>query len=369
MSSAGKRILSLDVVRGITIVLMILVNSQSGTLSYPMLLHAKWNGCTLADLVFPSFLFIVGVSIVIALSKHLGSMNKATLYREIFKRSLILFLLGLLLNMYPRHFDLATLRVCGILQRIALCYLLCSLFYLHSTVRTQIFLFVILILGYWLVMTQIPVPGFGAAQLTSVGSWVSYWDQLLLSPAHLWAKSYDPEGLFSTIPAVATTLCGVITGYLLLNSSSKQKTFFVMIAVGTLFLILGWVWGYSFPINKSLWTSSFVLWTSGCSLILFACCFGMIDILGYQKWALPFKIFGMNALFVFIVHVLLLKTLFAFSVSLHDGTVMSLRAFTARFLFAQYAEPNASLFYGLTFLALNFLLAAVLYQRKIFIRI
>ncbi|CEG57084.1 acyltransferase family protein [Legionella fallonii] len=365
----SKRILSLDVFRGLTIVLMIIVNSQATRAPYALLAHADWDGCTLADVVFPFFLFIVGISSVISLKNQVQVKSKSSLYSGIVQRSLVLFCVGLLLNAIPYHFDIATIRIFGILQRIAICYLICAIIYLNTTVRTQILIFLVIIIGYWFLMTQVPVPGHGINQLTIDGSWATYLDRMLLSPAHLYTKTYDPEGGFSTIPAIATTLAGVLTGQLLLTSLSNKSKCYIMGLTGGVFLFLGWIWGYSFPINKSLWTSSFVLWTGGYALVAFALCFWIIDILGYTRWALPLKIFGMNALFAFIFHVLLLKIQSMFSFPLRNGTLDNSRSAIADHLFGSFGPQNAALFYSLAFLFLNFLVVAFLYRRKLFIRI
>jgi predicted acyltransferase len=371
----NNRILSLDVFRGLTIILMILVNSQ-GKSAYPLLEHAVWNGCTFADLVFPSFLFIVGITCVISLKRYKDTSSypdcevsdRGSLYRSILQRSLILFALGLFLNVFPHFINFSSLRVYGVLQRIAVCYLISGIIYLNTTIKTQLFIFVALLLGYWLIMTQVPVPGHGVNQLTMDGSWVAYIDQLLFSSPHLFGKTYDPEGLFSTIPAVATTLCGVLIGSLLLTSISNQRKFYLISALGLLFLFLGWIWSYSFPINKNLWTSSFVLWSSGYALISFALCFLIIDMWGYQKWALPLKIFGMNALFAFTFHVILLKIQYGFKFHLNNGT-MNMREILNNYLLGGFNTPNSSFFYSLGFLCLNFIVVAYLYKRKLFIKI
>ena len=368
MAEIPNRILSLDVFRGLTILLMILVNSQ-GIHSYPLLIHVDWNGCTLADLVFPSFLFIVGLTSVITLSKQFKLQDKDRLYKSIMRRSIILFCLGLFINIFPSPLSISSIRFFGILQRIALCYLISAFIYLNTSLRTQALIYFGILIGYWFIMTQIPVPGFGVNQLTPEGSWVSYFDQLIFSSGHLFEKTYDPEGFFSTFPSIATTLFGVIIGQLLLSTLGKKEQLYWMLLLGILSLVLGWFWGYSFPINKNIWTSSFVLWTSGFSLIVFASCFLLIDILGYQKWTLPFKIFGTNALFIFVVHVLLLKLQFACTFKSADGTLINLRTAITYYLFPEFSPANAALLYGISFLVLNFILVSFLYKRKIFIRI
>jgi len=365
----NNRILSLDAFRGLTIALMILVNSPGNRFPYPVLEHAKWNGCTFADIVFPCFLFIIGVSCVISLRNKKDIESKASLYQGIVQRSLILFMLGLMLNIYPRPFDWETLRVYGILQRIAVCYLATAIIYLNTTVRAQILIFIGILLGYWLVMTQIPVPGYGSNQLTPEGSWVAYFDQLLFSSKRLFEKIYDPEGFFSTIPAIANTLAGLLIGSLLLSSMDIHKKCLLMFVTGCLSLLLGWSWNYSFPINKNLWTSSFVLWTSGFALISFAFCFWVIDILGFKRWALPLKIFGMNALFAFILHVVLLKTQALILLHKNNGDLDNFRIVITEYLFGYFNPQNAALLYSSGFLLLNFMVMALLYWRKIFIRI
>ena len=368
-SLKSNRILSLDVFRGLTIILMILVNSPGNRSPYAILEHASWNGCTLADVVFPSFLFIVGLTSAISLKNHINIESKKVVYGAIIQRSIILFLLGVFLNAIPYHFNFETIRVYGILQRIGICYLICSFIYLNTTIRMQILIFLGILWGYWFVMTLVPVPGYGANQLTAAGNWVAYFDQLIFSPQHLFEKVYDPEGFLSTIPSVATTLAGVLTGRLLLTELSPETKCYIMGVTGCIFLLLGWLWGVSFPINKNLWTSSFVLWTGGYALITFTVCFLIIDIWGYKAWALPFKIFGMNALFAFILHVVLLKVQSMFFLPLKNGTLGNVRVVLTDYLFGSYSAQNAALFYALSFLFLNFLVVTLLYRYKIFIRI
>ena len=280
-----------------------------------------------------------------------------------------MFTLGILLAIFPWNIHFETLRIYGILQRIAICYLVCSLIYLNTSLRTQILLFAIIIIAYWFFMTQIPVPHFGFNSLTADGSWVAYVDQMIFSSAHLHDKPYDPEGFLSTFPAIATTLFGVIIGQILLNNRDRKlKNFYLMCIIGFISLICGWFWSYTFPINKNLWSSSYVLWSGGISLLLFAACFLLTDLLGYQKWALPFKIFGMNALFAFIVHVLFLKAQFKIKLTYH-GSETNLKDVITQSLFSHFNPENAVLLYALNFLLLNFLIVLFLYKRKIFIRI
>lgn len=357
MVSANNRIYSLDVFRGLTIVLMILVNSPGTHFPYPFLAHASWHGCTFADLVFPSFLFIVGITTVISFKKQ-QNLPKSSIYLLILKRAIPLFLIGILLNAIPNHLDFASLRYYGVLQRIAVCYTISALIYLNTNFKSQLLLFLILLWAYWLIMTVIPVPGIGANRLTSGGSWASYIDQSLFSSTYLHGKYYDPEGLLSTLTSIATTLMGMLTAHMLLNPArSKHDKVFIMILCAWLLLALGWLWNFTFPINKSLWTSSFVLWTGGYALLAFAFCYLLIDLWGYETWAWPFKVFGMNALFIYVCHVLLLKLQGSWRYQITD------------ILFGNYSSENAALFYALMFIGLNFILAWCLYKRKLFIKL
>jgi predicted acyltransferase len=348
---------------------MVLVNSLGTRVSYPILEHVDWNGCSLADLVFPSFLFIVGITTVISLKRHLHEEGGVhfSLYKTIFIRAILLFLIGLFLNMFPSHFDL-TVRVYGILQRIAACYLICAILYLNTSIRTQAFIFLAIIIGYWYFLTQVPIPGSGGYQLSMYNNWVGYVDTKLFSPVHL-LGGFEPEGLLGTIPSIATTLVGLLTGSFLLSQTPKKKMVWIMLATGILFLIVAWIWSYNFPINKKLWTSTFVLWSSGFSLIVFSVCFFSIDILGFTKWSVPFKILGMNALLIFIIHVILLKLQSMFFVTMPNGAEDYLRIAIAEYLFGPFSTQNKGLFYSLLFLFLNFLIAVFLYRRKIFFKL
>ncbi len=365
----SKRILSLDVFRGLTMVLMILVNYQLSTSAYPLLVHVDWNGWSLADLVFPSFLFIVGLTLVLALKNHQhNGENRHALYGDILKRSCILFLIGICLNFFPFS-PLSVLRYYGILQRIAVCYLICSFIYLNTSIKTQGLIFISILISYWLIMTQVPVPGHGVSQLTPVDSWVSYFDQFLFSANHLYGKTYDPEGFFSTLPSIATTLLGVLIGQLMFNTTlTNYKKLCLMVCIGIISLVLGEIWSWYFPINKNLWTSSFVLLAGGFSLLTFAFCFFLIDILGYKKWAEPFKIMGMNALFIFVFHVLLIRMQVFYKVDTTDGAI-NLKQFIIEHCFSYFNPANAVLAYSLCFLLINFLVALYFYRNKIFIRL
>lgn len=301
------RLTSLDVFRGIAIAGMILVNNPgSWTHVYPPLLHAEWHGYTPTDLVFPFFLFIVGVAMAFSLRKYakenrtLEQYLPRHLYLRIFRRFLILFSLGLLLNGFP-NYDLSTLRIMGVLQRISVAYLFSAIAIFNFSRKQLRLLFLLILLGYWGMMQMIPVPEYGAGNLTPEGNLGAYIDKMILGINHLWRGGpYDPEGLFSTIPAIATVLIGYITGDWLKQQSIKTETSIRLIIMGLSFLIIGHLWSFLFPINKALWTSSYVLVTGGWALLLLTICYEIIEVRGWRKWAYPFKIMGLNSIFLFV---------------------------------------------------------------------
>lgn len=316
------RLTSLDVFRGMTMAGMILVN-MAGVADevYPALDHAKWNGCTPTDLVFPFFLFIVGVAMAFSLCKYTeGNRPTAAVYWRILRRAGILFALGLLLNGFW-NYDLGSIRIMGVLQRISLAYLLAALIVLKVPRKGQWVVAALILIGYWLAMSFIPVPGYGAGILTREGNLGAYIDRLIIGTAHLYkGDSYnsmgDPEGLFSTLPAVVTVLAGYFTGEWIRNQPVQSRTSLGMILFGIGCLGAGWAWGLTFPINKKLWTSSYVLFTAGWALLLLAACYELIEIRKLRRWGKPFEVMGLNAIFAFVASVLLIKIL----VKTHVGT-------------------------------------------------
>jgi predicted acyltransferase len=316
------RLTSLDVFRGIAISGMILVN-MAGVADqvYPPLLHADWNGCTPTDLVFPFFLFIIGVAIAFSLSKY-TSANQAgwSIYGRIVRRSAILFALGLLLNGFW-NYDWGTIRIMGVLQRISLAYLLAALVVLKLPRRGQWACALLLLIGYWVAMSVVPVPGYGVGNLSREGNLGAYIDRLIIGTAHLYKGDQfnsmgDPEGLFSTLPAVVSVLLGYFTGQWLRTQPVKSRTSMDLVIIGLGSLVVGEVWGFWFPLNKKLWTSSYVVFTTGWALLLLAVCYELIEVRQRRRWGKPFEIMGLNAIFVFVASVLMIKIL----VKTHIGT-------------------------------------------------
>ncbi|PUT38785.1 DUF5009 domain-containing protein [Legionella taurinensis] len=344
--------MALDVFRGLTVALMVIVNSPGNQTAYPWLEHSLWHGCTLADLVFPFFILVAGTSAVFSLSyAQSRGLTVRQLLPKIMQRAAMLFLIGLLLNAFPR-FDWSHLRVYGVLQRIALCYFAASLLYLTCTVRAQAFIAAALLLGYWLLLCFIPVPDQGFISLSLKGNWVGYVDRVLLAPAHLYSGLFDPEGLLSTLPAIATALIGNLLGVGLLGESRPaQKTFLILLS-GLGLMLVGGGWGLLFPINKALWTSSYVLWTGGVALLLFSGCYWLMDVKGLKSWGQPLRVLGTQALAVYVLHVLFLKLQAMVKWTLADGTVVSAKLMITRTLFGWAKAENASLLYALFYCAL-----------------
>lgn len=371
------RLLSLDVFRGITIAGMVLVNNP-GTWSavYPPLEHAKWNGCTPTDLIFPFFIFIVGVAIPFALGKRIerGDDNKKIIL-QIIRRSIILFLLGIILAAFPfgllgHNFNLATLRIPGVLQRIAIVYLIAAVLFLKTSYRAQIYIGASLLIIYAILMTLVPVPGVGRPSLepaTNLGAWL---DRELLS-GHLWSqtKVWDPEGILSTMPAVVTAIIGMITGWWLrLDKDKTVKTVWLFV-MGSICMVLGYIWNGWFPINKGIWTSSYVLYTGGLSLLFLGFCYWFIDVKNSRWWIKPFQVYGLNAIALFFLSGLASKLLYIIKVP-YGNEQIGLGALLFRNLFLPWLSPiNASLAWAICYVLIWLGLMWVLYSKKIFIKV
>jgi predicted acyltransferase len=363
------RLVSLDVFRGIAIAFMILLNNLGGETNYPILVHADWNGLTLADIFFPFFLFIVGASISYSLGSKLERKeNKKKLLPRIIRRTIILFALGVFINGFP-YFNPSTLRVMGVLQRIALCYLAASAIYLTLDQKKRIITTTLLIVFYWILMTAVPVPGYGAGVLTKNGNLAAYIDRQLL-PGHLYAGSWDPEGFLSTISALATTMLGLLTAEHLRSNRTPNNKSTALFLSGVLLVATGAIWNLSFPINKNLWTSSFVLLTGGMAIIIFDLCYYVIDFKKHARWTKPFIILGLNSIVAYVLTEIMNLTLININITLGDGTTPSLKSLIYQGLFASWAGPlNGSVAYGLAFLMLWLGIMTILYRRRIFIKI
>jgi predicted acyltransferase len=359
------RLLALDTFRGLTIAGMILVNNP-GTWDavYGPLRHADWHGWTPTDLIFPFFLFIVGVSIALALGRRAATGGaQGKLYLKIVRRSVIIFALGLVIYGFP-YYQLSTLRIPGVLQRIAVCYLVASIVFLKTGWKGQAIIATGLLVAYWLLMILVPVPGYGAGDLSMEGNLAAYLDRQLLA-GHTWKPLYDPEGLLSSVPAIATTLFGVMAGsWILSKREGLEKTVGLFVA-GTAGIIIGWAWGAWFPINKALWTSSYTVLTAGMALQFLALCYWLVDIKGYRRWTGPFVIFGVNAIAVYV-----LSSIMATALDTWHIRGVTIKEFLYSNLFASWAAPiNASLLWAISYVLFWLGVMTLLYRRKIFIKV
>ncbi len=373
------RLLSLDVFRGLTVAAMILVNNPgSWSTIYAPLKHAEWNGCTPTDLIFPFFLFIVGVSISYALGSKKESTSQSKLLFTALKRALILFGLGLFLNLFPKVFTdpmeaISTVRIPGVLQRIAIVFFLTALIFIKTNQKTQLRIFFGILIAYWALMTFVPVPGIGYANLekeTNLGAWL---DRTILTEAHLWksVKTWDPEGILSTLPAVATGLFGVLIGTWLRRKDREESVKISwMFSIGILAVILGLIWDLCFPINKALWTSSFVLYAGGLATVGLALCYWLIDVQGYKKGTTPLVVYGVNAITVFFLSGLIPRILTLIMVSMPDGTRVNSKVWMYETFYTPYFTPvNASLAGAVTFILIWLLILWAMFKKNIIIKV
>lgn len=322
-----SRLCSLDVFRGLAIGGMILVNNPGDyEYTYPGLRHAAWHGCTPADLVFPLFLFTVGVSIVLAGNNERDrAKGWWSLGRRIFKRSLILFSLGLLNNGFP-NFGLSSMRVPGVLQRIAVVYSLTSLLHKGLSRRAIMGVMVVILLGYWGLMSFVPVPGLGHPSLDKASNLVAWLDTQSMG-GHLFEHDppWDPEGILTTFPAMCITLFGLLAGHLLKDGSRTNGL--PMLAWGSLLILAGLIGNAWYSMNKGLSTSSFVVFASGTALVVLALCHWLVDIHGKVGWFKPLLVMGMNSLFIYLYSELLARLSFMIKVTSIVGEQVNLHSF------------------------------------------
>jgi predicted acyltransferase len=380
-----ERLSSLDAFRGFTIAGMMLVNNPGSWSSiYPQLEHAAWNGWTFTDFIFPFFLWIVGVAMTMSFAGRLErGDSKSKMIGQAARRGAMLFLIGLFLTMFPfglfgTHLSFATVRIPGVLQRIGVCYFFATLIYLNTTVRGQIAWIVGLLAGYWLMLALIPVPGYGAGDITPFGSLGRYIDSMILG-AHTWrgapAPGFDPEGVISTLGAIATTLFGILVGhYLRFQDHTKEEKVCWMFFVGSVLLLLGAVFDMWMPINKNLWTSSYVVFMAGFATCIFGLFYFIIDVKGYKKWATPLIIYGMNAIFVFTLSGVAGRALglLKFNVLLSSGTYgdVNIQSLMMDNVLRPMFNPlNASLAWAILWDLMLFFFAWLMWRKKWFLKV
>lgn len=365
------RYLSLDFFRGLTIALMIVVNTP-GTSEHVFapLRHAAWNGCTPTDLVFPFFLFIVGVALWFSFSKFNRQLS-APLAQKILRRSALIFLIGVLLNAYPFvGKNWAEFRIMGVLQRIGLAYGIAAFLCVLLPRRALIYSAAGILLGYWALLWL----GGGDAPFSKEGNLVRQVDMLILGPTHIYQKyglPFDPEGLLSTLPAAVTAILGYLCGsWIAERGDNTRQLSLDLLMYGVVTGAIGLLWDPFFPINKPIWTSSYVLYTGGLALILLAACIWLFDIQGWRKPAQPFLVFGANPLFAYVLSGLLVKTLNLYKYTDEAGQTHGGQYWIYKTVFAPI-EGGAfgSLFFALSYTLIIWLICWILYKQKIYIKI
>lgn len=396
-ASTGERLLALDAFRGLTIAGMLLVNNPgSWRHIYPPLRHAEWHGWTPTDLIFPFFLFIVGITTHLSLSarRERGATDRQ-LIAGVLRRGGIIIGLGLLLNSFPFFmwgklpenpdptffervaYRFEYLRFLGVLQRIGIVYIIAALLTLRTSLRTQLVTITVILLGYWALMTIPPVPGTGipgALLLDEPPRTMAAWfDRAILGEKHIWrpSRTWDPEGPLSTIPAVATAMLGVLAGrWIGARDTPLAERLSGLFAVGSLLMVAGLCWHWIFPINKSLWTSSYVLFTAGMGGVALATSIWLIDVRGRRTWAMPFVIFGVNPIFAFVGSGLMARLTTSLIRVPRGEESVTLHTYIYETVYASWLDAkNASLLYALTFVALWLGLLYILYRKRIFLKV
>ena len=397
-----ERLVSLDVFRGLTIAGMLLVNNPGTWDSiYPPLEHATWNGWTPTDLIFPFFLFIAGVTTHLSLTaRRARGDDEGAIRRQIIRRGLLIFLLGFLVNGFPfftwgdipgiahptflqrvidRPFHW---RIMGVLQRIGLAYMVAALLSQGKTVKRQVVTIVVLLYGYWFAMTLLPVPGSSPMGQLVLGdpsrTMAAWWDRLLLDWSrfglgnHTWVNSvtWDPEGIFSTIPAIGTAMLGNLLGQWIATKRPLAERLNGMFAAGALGMMAGLMWNWSFPINKSLWTSSYVVFTAGMAAVAIATIMWIVDVHQMKRWTKPAVIYGMNPMVAFVGSGVMARLIYSIFKVNYDGKPIALETAIYRSAFASWLDPvNASLAFACTFVLFWFGILYILYRKKIFFKV
>ena len=366
MENLNTRLLSLDILRGLTIISMIIVNDPgSWDHVYAPLLHAYWNGLTPTDYVFPTFIFIVGVSIVLSLTKQSErGLDRNQLVKKVLWRSLKIYLVGIFLWLWP-SFNFSSIRWVGVLPRIALVFMICAFLFLYTKRKVQVIIASVILVLYWLVMKYLPIPSIGMPDLSEPGkNWANYIDQLYL-PGFLWKKTWDPEGILSSFPAVASGLLGMMAGFILVSKADLKDKLLKLFLMAGILLVLGDVFQYLMPINKSLWSSSFVLMTGGISCLLLALFVYWVDIKGHVTRFKMARVFGTNAIFAYT----LAGIFYTFFYSKKLWGISLSATFVEQAINIGVAPKLASFVYALLYVLIIWIPTHQLYKRKIFIKL
>lgn len=361
--NASNRLISVDVFRGLTIAAMILVNYPgSWEDTYPFLLHAHWNGMSPPDFIFPFFIFIVGVSIALSLTKQVEAAKpRKVMVKKILIRSIKIWVIGLFIHYLP-NFNFSFIDLFGVLQRIAQVYLVCALLYLFTNWKTQIYILCGILLGYWITMMFISTNLFSAGTMEPGLNFAAWFDRLFFSAEMMGKHGWNSEGLYSTFPAIASGIFGMLAGRLVVTKKISESTLIWLFTAGALLVVAGALWDWQFPINKKVWTSSFVLYTSGWASIVLAASIWLIDFRSYQNnfVARIGIIFGMNAIAIYVMADVF-ETIFKYT-HIHDLVYFGLTDLGM-------TTPNASLIWALISVISCFFVALLLYRKKIFLKL
>lgn len=379
--SKSPRLLSLDVFRGATIAGMVMVNNPGdwGHVYAPWR-HSRWDGWTYTDTVFPFFLWIVGVAMMFSFAKRIErGDDKGTLALHVLRRSFIIFALGIFIAAFPfglafgEKFSFETLRIPGVLQRIAICYFLAGMLVLNFSTRVQIGITFSLLALYWILVKTLNVPGFGVGVWTPTGNLAWFIDSHLLS-GHTWTGApvpgFDPEGILSTLPAIATTMFGVFAGLFLRSERSKEDKVAWMFVAGSIFILAGVIADNWLPINKNMWTSSYAVFMAGLALNVLACLYWIIDVKGWSSWSKPLAVYGMNAITVYVLSELLAELGWLIKVTGPDGKIVSLQGWYYQALFVPLGNPMVTSFlHSVAFMLVMYLVAYGMYKMSWVIKV
>ena len=395
-SLQNNRLISLDALRGFTIAGMVIVNDPGSWSSvYAPLLHAEWNGVTPTDLIFPFFIFIIGVSVSLAYNKRIEAGSpKGEMYKKIFSRAIKIMLLGWFLWLWP-SFNFAGMRFVGVLPRISLVFLAAALIYLNTNWKQQVWIAAFLLVGYWLLLAVVPVPiddviqmaletgtvksssgPLAIGEITAIsdtmiaanyepGTNITAWLDRLIIPGRLWQYSWDPEGLMSTFPAIASAIIGMLVGRIVLTVSEPFKKVAILFFFGFVMYLLGEMWSWTMPLNKNLWSSSFTLWTAGMATMGLAACILVVDILGYTKWTKLGRVYGANAITAYVLAGMLTIVFYNdifWGNSLNGLWMDGLQSIGLPAKFASFT-------YALLYMLIIYIPAYWMYKKKIFIKV